>query len=116
MSMILIRRFFFFSSRRRHTRYWRDWFRRVLFRSLAIALGACLNAGLLYHKLRQHGIYQPRPGWGVFALKVAAALAVMGLLLWLAMAPAPWWLAARSEERRVGKVGRSRCGRSQSKS
>src|SRR5438445_181161 len=84
--------------------------------ALAIALGACLNAGLLYHKLRQHGIYQPRPGWGVFGLKVAAALAVMGLLLWLAMAPAPWWLAARSEERRVGKVGRSRCGRSQSKS
>src|SRR5437899_51944 len=36
--------------------------------ALAIALGACLNAGLLYHKLRQHGIYQPRPGWGVFAL------------------------------------------------
>src|SRR5438552_2465196 len=49
--------------------------------ALAIALGACLNAGLLYHKLRQHGIYQPRPGWGVFALKVAAALAVMGLVL-----------------------------------
>src|SRR2546427_2404025 len=52
--------------------------------ALAIALGACLNAALLYHKLRQHGIYQPRPGWGAFALKVAAALAVMGLVLWLA--------------------------------
>src|SRR5947209_13583407 len=30
--------FFFFSSRRRHTRYWRDWIRRVLFRSGALKL------------------------------------------------------------------------------
>src|SRR3990170_1381691 len=45
--------------------------------ALAIGLGACLNAGLLYRKLREHGIYQPQPGWPAFFLKVLAALAAM---------------------------------------
>ena len=31
--------------------------------ALAISLGACLNAGLLFYKLRQHGIFRPQPGW-----------------------------------------------------
>jgi putative peptidoglycan lipid II flippase len=73
--------------------------------ALAIALGACLNAGLLYRKLRQHGIYQPKAGWGAFALKVAAALAVMALALWLAMGPAPWWLAASGATRAAAVTG-----------
>ncbi len=67
--------------------------------ALAIGLGACLNAGLLYRKLRQHGIYQPQPGWGAFALKVAGALAAMALALWFAMGPAPWWLGASGAAR-----------------
>jgi putative peptidoglycan lipid II flippase len=62
--------------------------------ALAIGLGACLNAGLLYRKLREHGIYRPQPGWGLFALKVAAALAAMTVVLWLAMGPALWWFGA----------------------
>jgi putative peptidoglycan lipid II flippase len=73
--------------------------------ALAIGLGACLNAALLYHKLRQHGIYQPRPGWGAFALKVAAALAAMGLVLWLAMGPTSWWLAASGAARAAALTG-----------
>ena len=73
--------------------------------ALAIGLGACLNAGLLYHKLRQHGIYQPRPGWGAFALKIGAALAAMGLVLWLAMGPTPWWLAASGAVRAAALTG-----------
>src|SRR5204863_503675 len=70
-----------------------------------LGLGACLNAGLLYHKLRRHGIYQPRPGWGAFALKVAAAIAAMGLVLWLAMGPTPWWLAASGAVRAAALTG-----------
>ncbi|HEX4798891.1 MAG TPA: murein biosynthesis integral membrane protein MurJ [Burkholderiales bacterium] len=62
--------------------------------ALAIGLGACLNAGLLYRKLREHGIYRPQAGWRKFTLKVAAALAAMGVVLWLAMGPEHWWLAA----------------------
>jgi len=60
--------------------------------ALAIGLGACLNAGLLYYKLRQHNIYSPQPGWGAFALKIAAALAVMGIFLWFAAGDAEAWL------------------------
>jgi len=73
--------------------------------ALAIGLGACLNAGLLYRKLRQHEIYQPQPGWGSFALKVAAALAAMGLALWLAAEPAGWWLAAPAATRVAAIAG-----------
>jgi len=39
--------------------------------ALSIGLAACVNAGLLYRKLRQHDIYQPQPGWARFALKGA---------------------------------------------
>src|SRR6267378_2628328 len=73
--------------------------------ALAIALGACLNAGLLYHKLRQHGIYHPQPGWRVFVLKIAAAMAIMVLALWLAMGSAAWWLAASGAARAAALAG-----------
>lgn len=64
--------------------------------ALAIGLGACMNASLLYRKLRQHGIYAPQPGWGIFTLKVAAALAAMALVLCASMGESHWWLSARS--------------------
>ncbi len=61
--------------------------------ALAIGLGACLNAGLLYAKLRQHRIYSPQPGWGAFALRIVIAVSAMAGALWLAMGPSDWWLA-----------------------
>lgn len=67
--------------------------------ALAIGLGACLNAGLLYRKLRQHGIFQPRPGWLAFALKIALAIAGMVAVLLIADRPASWWLAAAWQAR-----------------
>src|SRR5262245_11948250 len=73
--------------------------------ALAIGLGACLNAGLLYRKLRRHGIYAPQPGWGMFALKVAAALAVMALALWFSMGSAAWWLSAGGAIRAAAITG-----------
>jgi putative peptidoglycan lipid II flippase len=62
--------------------------------ALAIGLGACLNAGLLYRYLRSHGIYTPEPGWGAFVLRVALAVALMAAALWMAAAPGAWWAAA----------------------
>jgi putative peptidoglycan lipid II flippase len=62
--------------------------------ALAIGLGACINAGLLYRKLRAHGIYAPQPGWGRFAAKIAAALALMAVALHFASGPSAWWLGA----------------------
>jgi putative peptidoglycan lipid II flippase len=73
--------------------------------ALSIGLAACLNAGLLYRKLREHEIYVPRPGWVRFALKVTAALAVMGLTLWFAMGPEAWWLTAPNLNRAAGITG-----------
>jgi putative peptidoglycan lipid II flippase len=73
--------------------------------ALAIGLGACMNAALLYRKLRQHGIYEPQPGWGAFALKVASAVAAMALALWFAMGSAAWWLGAGGAARAAAVTG-----------
>jgi putative peptidoglycan lipid II flippase len=60
--------------------------------ALAIGLGACINASLLYYHLRQHNIFQPQPGWTVFLLKLLAALTVMGVTLYFSMGDTSVWL------------------------
>ena len=62
--------------------------------ALAIGLGACLNAVLLYSMLRKQDIYTPQPGWLAFALKVGVSVCAMAAALALAMGPASAWLAA----------------------
>ena len=62
--------------------------------ALAIGLGACMNAGLLYYKLRQHRIYMPEPGWAEFLYKLALALLAMAEVLWAAAGGDSWWLEA----------------------
>lgn len=62
--------------------------------ALAIGLGACLNAFLLYRILRREGIYVPQPGWPAFILKVVVSVAVMAVVLFLVMGRPDWWLAA----------------------
>ena len=62
--------------------------------ALAIGLGACLNAALLYRYLRKQQIYSPQPGWPVFVLKVGASVVAMAAALGMVMAPAAVWLAA----------------------
>ncbi len=59
--------------------------------ALATGLGACLNAGLLLRGLLRRGVYAPRPGWGLFTLKLLVALAALAITLqWLQGPPAPW--------------------------
>ena len=60
--------------------------------ALAIGLGACLNAALLYRGLRANGVYTPQPGWLVFLLKVAAAVGFMAVVLFSTMGEPSWWL------------------------
>ena len=67
--------------------------------ALSIGLAACLNAALLYRGLRQAGIFQPQPGWGIFGLKLAMAMLVMGSALFFAMGPAEKWLTLTSTAR-----------------
>ncbi len=49
--------------------------------ALAIALGACLNAAMLYVLLRRRGVYRPGPGWPQFLWKLAVSVAAMGAVL-----------------------------------
>lgn len=62
--------------------------------ALAIGLGACLNASLLYWFLRKQNIYVPQPGWPAFVLKVAVSVLAMAGVLWAAMGPQELWLQA----------------------
>ena len=62
--------------------------------ALAIGLGACLNAFLLFSILRKHKIYAPQPGWLAFTLKIAASVAFMAVVLFTTMGEDGWWLAA----------------------
>ena len=62
--------------------------------ALAIGLGACLNAFLLFSILKKQKIYTPEPGWAMFSLKVAASVAFMAVVLYTTMGEARWWLGA----------------------
>lgn len=42
--------------------------------ALSIGLGACLNAILLFWKLRNYNIYIPQSGWYLFIIKIVCAL------------------------------------------
>jgi len=61
--------------------------------ALAIGLGACVNASLLYYHLRRANYFHPQAGWFVFLLKLFVALLVMAAVLYFAMGDASSWLA-----------------------
>ena len=73
--------------------------------ALAIALGACLNAALLYRTLRRRGIYLPQAGWAVFLLKVLIAVYAMAMVLWLSAGVPGEWLQAGAAERAARLAG-----------
>jgi putative peptidoglycan lipid II flippase len=53
--------------------------------ALSIGLGACLNAVLLFWGLRRRKLYTPRPGWGLFLIKLIGALFLLaGVAMWVA--------------------------------
>lgn len=58
--------------------------------ALSIGMGACLNAAFLYHSLRRRGVYQPKPGWGWFFLKLAIALILMAGIALSSSAHVDW--------------------------
>ena len=67
--------------------------------ALAIGLASCLNAALLYRGLRRREVYVPRAGWIAFALKLLAALVVMGCVLWFGAGPDRLWVEIGGLER-----------------
>ncbi|MEC4719506.1 murein biosynthesis integral membrane protein MurJ [Noviherbaspirillum sp. CPCC 100848] len=53
--------------------------------ALSVGVGACLNASLLYFGLRRRKIYTPHKGWGIFFIRICAALSLLaGVALWTA--------------------------------
>lgn len=73
--------------------------------ALAIGLGGCINAALLYRGLRRDGIYRPEPGWGSFYLRLTGAVIVMCVVIGLAAGGTEWWLAARGTDRALRLTG-----------
>jgi len=69
--------------------------------ALSIGLGALINAGWLLIGLLKRGSYRPSPGWGMFALQVVAASALLAVFLmwgagnfpWIAMREQAWYRA-----------------------
>ena len=70
--------------------------------ALAIGIGALINALWLLIGLRRRGSYQPSPGWGLYALQVLAASALLAVfLMWSAQAVD--WTGLRAEYvKRIG--------------
>jgi len=67
--------------------------------ALAISVGACINALLLFWQLRKQDLFQPQPGWTKFFFKLVLAVGVMsGVLLGL-MHVMPEWSEGHMLER-----------------
>ncbi|MDR2678872.1 MAG: murein biosynthesis integral membrane protein MurJ [Zoogloeaceae bacterium] len=67
--------------------------------ALSIGLAACFNAFLLYRGLCRQGIFTPLPGWRGFTLKLALALAALGLTLHFGAGETSAWLLWSLRER-----------------
>ena len=70
--------------------------------TLSISIGALINAGWLFIGLRRAGWYRPAPGWGLFAMRIVLAAAMMGGLLAWADHSIDWIGLAGFEARRIG--------------
>lgn len=70
--------------------------------ALAISVAAFVNAGLLFRRLRQLGIYRSLPGWRPFSARIfLATVAMAGLIGWGA-GSLDTWLAAPA----IARAGR----------
>ena len=60
--------------------------------ALAIGLGACMNAGLLYFYLSKANVFKPQAGWYSFMAKLAIAVSLMAVVLHVAAGPDVTWM------------------------
>ncbi|MBO4966864.1 MAG: murein biosynthesis integral membrane protein MurJ, partial [Pseudomonas sp.] len=59
--------------------------------ALAISVGACINAGLLFWQLRRQKLFVAQPGWTKYLFKLVLAVAVMSAVLLGLMHLMPAW-------------------------
>lgn len=67
--------------------------------ALAISLAAMLNAGMLYRRLRQLGVYRPEKGWRWLHLRVIIATTAMAGALYYVRGDLDLWLVRTVSER-----------------
>jgi putative peptidoglycan lipid II flippase len=67
--------------------------------ALAISVGACINAVLLFWQLRKQDLFQPQPGWPVFFSKLVIAVLAMSIVLLGLMHVMPAWSDGQMLER-----------------
>jgi putative peptidoglycan lipid II flippase len=70
--------------------------------ALSIGLGALINAAWLLVGLIKRGSYQPSPGWGLFALQILAATALLTAFLMWGASAFPWLALRAHALQRVG--------------
>lgn len=70
--------------------------------TLSIGIGAMINAIWLLIGLLRRGSYRPEPGWGVFALQVIAASALLMVFLMWANGAFPWTQMRAESIKRIG--------------
>jgi putative peptidoglycan lipid II flippase len=56
----------------------------------SVSIGALANAAMLYVGLRRRQLYRPLPGWSGFLGRLAIALAILALALWLGNRQVDW--------------------------
>lgn len=78
--------------------------------ALAIGLGACLNASLLFYNLRKSAVFKPQLGWLLFFAKLVVAITVMGFVLHWAMGDASLWVTFDLSKRLMYLFGLVVCG------
>ncbi|MGR9051235.1 MAG: murein biosynthesis integral membrane protein MurJ [Gammaproteobacteria bacterium] len=66
--------------------------------ALATSLAAFVNAGLLFYRLVDEGVYRPAAGWDVFLFRLGTADALMSVLLYV-YANLPEWSQLNFTER-----------------
>ena len=59
--------------------------------ALAISVGACINAGLLFWQMRKQKLFVAQPGWTKYLFKLVLAVAVMSAVLLGLMHLMPAW-------------------------
>jgi len=73
--------------------------------ALSISLGALINAAWLLIGLVKRGSYKPLPGWGVFALQVLGATALLAVFLMWGAASFSWTGLRDHAWQRAGLMG-----------
>ena len=73
--------------------------------TLAISLGALVNASALLWGLIRRGRYTPSPGWTVFVLRVVAATALLSVFLMWSAGQVQWVGASVREVPRMLSLG-----------